>query len=168
LKNKIEKLTLTISFGIILLCIFPAYITFYVYAQQQLIGVKITSLITGQQVPAGELTISGTSTDDTTTDCTVYADVNDIKPFQKTVATGPGGLDDYSTWTFTYTNNYHLITNGTNELTTKLSCLSNPTNLTKWNSVNVTGIKYSEQSEDDAKAEEGQNEQLLYWDLDFL
>ncbi len=168
MKNKIEKLTLTISFGIILLCIFPAYITFYVYAQQQLIGVKITSLITGQQVPAGELTISGTSTDDTTTDCTVYADVNDIKPFQKTVATGPGGLDDYSTWTFTYTNNYHLITNGTNELTTKLSCLSNPTNLTKWNSVNVTGIKYSEQSEDDAKAEEGQNEQLLYWDLDFL
>ncbi len=165
MKNKIEKLTLTISFGIILLCIFPAYITFYVYAQQQLIGVKITSLITGQQVPAGELTISGTSTDDTTTDCTVYADVNDIKPFQKTVATGPGGLDDYSTWTFTYTNNYHLITNGTNELTTKLSCLSNPTNLTKWNSVNVTGIQYSEQSEDDANAEEGQNEQLLYWDL---
>jgi Bacterial Ig domain len=169
LKNKIEKLTLTISFGIILLCIFPAYITLHVYAQQQLqqqlIGVKITSPSSGQQVPVGELTISGTSTDDTTTDCTVYADWNDQKPFQKTVATGPGGLDDYSNWTFTYTEDYHLITNGTNELTAKLSCLSNPTNLTKWNSVNVTGIEYSEQSEDDAKPEEGQNEQLLYWDL---
>jgi hypothetical protein len=169
LRNKIEKLTLTISFGIILFCIFLAYTTLYVYAQQQLqqevIGVKITSPSTGQQVPVGELTISGTSTDGTTTDCTVYTDVNDIKPFQKAVATGPGGLDDYSTWTFTYTNNYHLITNGTNELTAKLSCLSNPTNLTKWNSVNVTGNEYSEKSEADAKPEEGQNEQLLYWDL---
>jgi hypothetical protein len=24
---------------------------------------------------------------------------------------GPGGVSDYSTWTFTYTNKYHLITN---------------------------------------------------------
>jgi hypothetical protein len=169
LKNNIEKLTLAISFEIILLCVFPAYTTLYVHAQEQLqqqvIGIKITSLIRGQQVPVGELTISGTSTDDTATDCTVYADVNDIKPFQKAIATGPGGINDYSNWTFTYTNNYHLITNGTNNLTAKLSCLSNPMNLTKWNSVNVTGIEYSEQSEDNTKPEEAQNEQPFYWDL---
>src|SRR5919106_72818 len=112
--------------------------------QQQLpspiIGVKITSPSTGQQVPAGELTISGTSTDNATTDCTVYADWNNTKPFQKAMATGPGGVNDYSTWNFTYAADYHLITNGsTNELTSKLSCLSNPTNLTKWYSVNVIG-----------------------------
>jgi hypothetical protein len=103
------------------------------------ISIKITSPITGQQIPIGELTISGTSTDNTTTACTVYADWNDQKPFQKAIATGPGGVDDYSTWTFTYTNNYHLITNGTNNLTSKLSCLNNPTNLTKWNSIDVIG-----------------------------
>src|SRR5919107_169425 len=80
--------------------------------QQQsppIIGIKITSHTTGQQVPAGELTISGIST-------------------------------DYSTWNYTYTNNYHLITNGTNELTSKLSCISSPTNLTKFYSVNLIGI----------------------------
>jgi hypothetical protein len=37
----------------------------------QRIGIKITSSTTGQQVPAGELTISGISTDNATTDCTV-------------------------------------------------------------------------------------------------
>ncbi|MDQ3868819.1 MAG: hypothetical protein M3250_04590 [Thermoproteota archaeon] len=103
------------------------------------ISIKITSPVTGQRIPIGELTISGTSTDNTTTDCTVYADWNDQKPFQKAIATGPGGVNDYSTWTFTYTDKYHLITNGTNNLTSKLSCLNNPTNLTKWNSIDVIG-----------------------------
>jgi hypothetical protein len=120
-------------------------VTVYAQLQQQqpqppIISVKITSHEQGQDVPVGELTISGTSTDDTTSDCTVYADVNDLKPFQKAIATGPGGLNDYSTWNFTYTQNYHLIVNGTNELTSKLSCVSSPTNLTKWNSVVVNGV----------------------------
>ncbi|HEX2067529.1 MAG TPA: hypothetical protein VHF08_02395, partial [Nitrososphaeraceae archaeon] len=91
-----------------------------VFAQAQqdnTIGVKIISPITGQQVPVGELTISGISTDNATTDCTVYADWNNLKPFQKAIATGPGGGSDYSKWNFTYTPQYHIITNGTNELT---------------------------------------------------
>ena len=109
------------------------------------LGIKITSPSTGQQVPVGELTISGISTDNVNTDCTVYADINNTKPFQKAVATGPGGLDDYSTWTFTYTNNYHLITNGTNNLTSKLSCIDDSNggstaNLTKSYSVNLIGV----------------------------
>ena len=107
--------------------------------QDNTIGIKIISPIKGQQLPVGELTISGISTDNSTADCTVYADWNNLKPFQTAVATGPGGVNDYSTWNFTYTPQYHIITNGTNELTAKLSCISNPTNLTKWNSVNVTG-----------------------------
>jgi hypothetical protein len=112
-----------------------------IYAQlQNPLGLKITSHEQGQDVPVGELTISGTSTDNATSDCTVYADVNDIKPFQKALATGPGGVNDYSRWNFTYTQNYHLIVNGTNELTSKLSCLSSPANLTKWNSVIVLGV----------------------------
>jgi hypothetical protein len=113
----------------------------FLYAQIPPItlGIKITSPSAGQQVPVGELTISGISTDNVNTDCTVYADINNTKPFQKAVATGPGGVNDYSTWNFTYTPQYHIITNGTNELTSKISCISNPTNVTKWNSVNVTG-----------------------------
>ena len=118
--------------------------------------VNITSPTPGQQVPVGELTISGISTDNATTDCTVYADWNDQKPFQKAVATGLGGENDYSTWTFTYTQNYHLINNGTNNLTSKISCLSSPTNVTKWNSVNVIGeVDLTTPENDTSSREEG-------------
>ena len=107
------------------------------------VGVKITSPATGQNVPAGELRVSGTSTDNSTTDCQVYVDLNDMKPMQKTTALGPGGQNDYSNWTFTYTNRYHLISEEANELTSKLSCIDNPANITKYYSVNVTGVATS-------------------------
>jgi hypothetical protein len=140
IETNFEVLVLSLVIALILLL--GIYTNFAFTQEEQAtstISIKITSHVTGQQVPVGEFTITGTSTDDTTSDCTVYADVNDIKPFQKAIATGPGGLNDYSTWNFTYTDNYHLITNGTNNLTSKLSCLSNPTNLTKWNSIDVIG-----------------------------
>ena len=69
-----------------------------------------------------------------------------------TKALGPGGVNDYSTWAFTYTPAYHAITNKTNQLTAQISCLNdnanntNPTtaaNLTKSYSVNVIGITES-------------------------
>jgi hypothetical protein len=119
------------------------------YAQQQqlkqnnsaIVGVKITSPTKGQQVPVGSLTISGTSTDNANSDCTVYTDWNDLGPYQKVLANGPGGTNDYSKWSFTYTSAYHLITNGTNQLTAKISCLASPsTNLTKWYSINIIGV----------------------------
>jgi hypothetical protein len=126
--------------------------TVYAQLQQQqpqpILGVKITSPTKGQQVPVGQLTISGISTDNATTDCTVYTDWNDQKPFQKAVATGTGGVNDYSMWNYTYTDNYHLITNGTNNLTSKISCINNidgTANLTTNYSVNITGIMESSQ-----------------------
>jgi hypothetical protein len=152
--KKLILLFVTVVVIILLYHSFPVYYdALHVQAQLQqlpqpslqqqsppIIGIKITSPTTGQQVPVGQLTISGTSTDNATTDCTVYADWNNLKPIQKAIATGPGGVNDYSTWNYTYTNNYHLITNGTNELTSKLSCISSPTNLTKFYSVNLIGI----------------------------
>jgi len=107
-------------------------------------AIKITSHSSGQQVKVGPLTISGTSSDTLSTDCEVYADWNDNMPFRKAVAAGPGGPDDYSKWTFTYNNSYHLIQNGTNNLTSKISCADGPTNLTKWNSVNLIGVNSSD------------------------
>jgi hypothetical protein len=104
------------------------------------IGVRITSPEKDQQVPVGTLTILGTSADNATTDCQVYVDVNDLKPYQKVEPTGPSGQSDYSNWTFTYTKNYHLISPGINELTAKITCLANPSNITKFYSVNVTGV----------------------------
>src|SRR3712207_3010016 len=100
--------------------------------------IEITSPSQGQQVPVGELTISGTSADNATTNCQVDVDWNDQKPYQKTLATGPSGVNDYSNWTFTYTRDYHLITNGTNELTARISCTDNSTPVA-WDTVDVLG-----------------------------
>jgi hypothetical protein len=119
----------------------------FIYAQNQLsdpsAGVKITSPATGQKIPVGELEVAGTSTDNNLTDCKVYVDINDIKPMQNTTASGSDGQNDYSNWTFTYTSEYHLISEGINELTAKLSCIHNPANVTKYYSVNVTGVPTS-------------------------
>jgi hypothetical protein len=171
-----KQLTVYIVLGITIL-LFASSITAsspssFLYAQQQqqqltqnttpttpatlAIGVKITSPARGQQVPVGSLTISGTSkVTANSNDCTVYAIWDHLKPYQKVKPTGIGGIDDYSNWAFTYTSAYHLITNGTNQLTAKISCLASPssstttavsssssssTNLTKWYSINVTGI----------------------------
>ena len=105
------------------------------------LSVKITSPSNGQNVSTGQLTISGTSSDTNMRECEVYADWNDRKPFQRVVAAGSEGYGDYSQWNYTYTTDYHEIVNGTNELTSKISCLASPTNLTKWYSINVTGIE---------------------------
>ncbi|HZB16789.1 MAG TPA: hypothetical protein VE445_06430 [Nitrososphaeraceae archaeon] len=170
-----KELVLLFTFGVTILLLYSAVPDYYsalqvqaqVQQQQQLpspiIGVKITSPSTGQQVPAGELTISGTSTDNATTDCTVYADWNNTKPFQKAVATGAGGVNDYSRWTFKYAADYHLITNGTNNLTSKLSCIDDSTggstaNLTKNYSVNVIGIATTNNTADATSIEDVQQD----------
>ena len=164
-----EELILLFAIGVILLLLDYAFPSYYsvlpVQAQLQqqsspIIGIKITSPGANQQVPVGQLTISGISTDNSTTDCTVYADWNNLKPFQKAIATGPSGVNDYSTWNFTYSDDYHLITNGTNDLTSKLSCVDESNfgsaNLTKNYSIDVIGIATTRASEAAAVSTQGE------------
>lgn len=103
-------------------------------------GVKILSPGSGKQIPVGNLTIFGISTDNEKSDCTVSVDWNNQKPFQKAKATGPYGEDDYSSWTYTYSASYHTIEKGLNDLTSKLECLENSKVTTKWHSINVSGV----------------------------
>jgi hypothetical protein len=109
-------------------------------------GIKITYPADGQTVPAGELTIHGTATYNAAFgECTVYADLNDLQPMQKATPAGMnytefGRTNDYSSWLFTYTDKYHMINEGTNELTAKLSCDIGPFNSTKFDSVNIAGM----------------------------
>ena len=73
----------------------------------------------------------------------MYADVNDITPLQNATALGDSGKEnDFSKWSFTYTQDYQLIKEGSNELTAKISCYpaGNPTPLSEWHTVNVTGV----------------------------
>jgi hypothetical protein len=108
------------------------------------LGIKIISPPNDKRVPEGSLTILGTSTDTENMNCTVYVDWNNLKPFQKAKATGPYGKDDFSSWAFTYSSSYHDIKNGTNNLTSKLECQEGSVLTSKWNSINVTGVRTEE------------------------
>ncbi|MGB7952750.1 MAG: hypothetical protein WCF23_02120 [Candidatus Nitrosopolaris sp.] len=102
--------------------------------------VKIISPIKGQQVAAGDnLVISGTSADNTTSDCKVSVIVNGIKPYHDAFPNGQDGQSDYSKWNFALNPTYTIIKEGQNKITSKFSCGIDPS-LISHNSVNVTGV----------------------------
>jgi hypothetical protein len=110
-------------------------------------NVDIYSHDDGDQVPVGELSIDGFSSDNSESNCQVYADVNDITPMRNVTASTSsmghsGEHDDFSRWIFRYTQDYQLIREGSNELTAKISCFipGNPVPLSEWDTVNVTGV----------------------------
>jgi hypothetical protein len=110
-------------------------------SQQPISKVKITSPTRGQQVPVGkDLTISGTSMDNATSNCQVSVIVNKVKPYQNATAAGTGGAADYSKWNFALTSKYTTIKPGQNKITSKYECASNPTSK-GFSSVNVTGVQ---------------------------
>ena len=143
------------------------FINAIAYAQQQQpdnttaaannnnIGVKITSPAKGQQVPIGILKVEGTSTagqdldKEHHTGCKVSVILNDIKPYQPATATGSGGQNNYSKWSYMLTPNYATIEEGVNKITSKLSC-DNDT-ITKWYSVNVTGIAGGQEGQEEGQ-----------------
>ena len=112
------------------------------------ISIKIDSPVSNQQVPVGELTITGISSDNSSAQCQVYVDWNNLKPYQLATPTGSNGTTDFSTWSYTYSSKYHLIQTGLNDLTSKITCLVPPggPTVTKWYSVNVTGSTSPSQS----------------------
>ena len=91
------------------------------------LGVKVASPINEEQVPVGKnnLKFIGTSTDSINSDCQVSVILNDIKPYQNVLPTGPGGKGDYSLWSFLLTPDYNAtIKEGPNKVTAKLSCVN--------------------------------------------
>jgi hypothetical protein len=123
------------------------------------LGVKILSPSRGESVPIGkELTIVGQSTDNSVSECDVSVIVNSIRPYQQTNPTGRSGINDYSSWKYLLSQQYTVIKEGVNEITAKLSCSPSPTqqpslgdslisqNISKWYSINVTGIASSADS----------------------
>lgn len=107
--------------------------------------VKITSHTKGQDVPQGNLSINGVSSDNWDSTCDVYVVLNGIKPYQRVAPIGEssssGGLvRDYSQWNFAFLPSYGLVTEGDNKMTAKITCINGNKNATKFNSLNVTGI----------------------------
>jgi hypothetical protein len=113
--------------------------TTYGAALPNKVEVKITSPGKGQHVPSGGILVSGISSANATTDCTVSIIINGIRPYQKAAPTGHGGANDYTNWTFTANQKYAVIKLGQNKITAKMACPQN-LNYTKFYSVNVTGV----------------------------
>lgn len=113
-------------------------------------GVNITSPLKGQQIPVNtsDINISGKSTDKPSDDdCQVSVIVNNVKPYHPATPSGTTGEDnDFSNWFFTLNSSYTSIKEGANKITAKLSCFPNDVgnNITKWYSINVTGIATAE------------------------
>ena len=106
------------------------------------LDVKITDPIKDQQLAVGKnLTLIGTSNYNATSNCGVFVIVDSIRPYQKTIPIGQAGANDYSKWKYTLTPTYNgTIKEGINRITAKLLCQANPANLTKFYSINVTGV----------------------------
>ena len=105
-----------------------------------ILKVKIDSPADGQQVPTGNLQITGNSTDDAQTNCVISVALNRKTPYQTTMATGPaGGGSDYSSWAFSFNSSYAVIEPGQNRIAAKISCPENPA-LVKGTHINVTGV----------------------------
>jgi hypothetical protein len=138
--------------------------------------VHITSPPKEEAVPAGSpLEISGNSDDTAQTNCKVLVIVDDKQPYQETTPTGPGGLNDYSSWSFTISPQYAEIEEGLNKITAKATCdaLYGPElkqdlltkQFEKHYSINVTGIPsgnlappFSSPSDDIGVGEGGEGE----------
>ena len=103
--------------------------------------VTIESPAENQSVPTdSSLTISGTSSDNVTTDCDVSVVLNSNTPYQRALPTNGSDSVDYSNWTLTFTPSYGVPKEGENEMTSRISCLAYPNNYTKFSSINITGV----------------------------
>ena len=113
-------------------------------------ALKIVSPGKGQHIPTGtNLTVTGTSSDNSSTNCQISLLLNDLKPYQKATPTGKSssGGEDYSSWRYVLNNStYSSIKQGINKITSKMTCVNtdqprvtNP-GVSKWYSINVTGV----------------------------
>ena len=148
MQMKRTKIMFTVTFTALMAVFLPSWPTTVSYAvpfapTTHLPAVKITSPQKSQQIRAGSnILVSGISSPPpgvSHTGCTVSVLLNGVKPYQKTVANGPGGINDYSVWHYNITPKYALIKHGQNKITAKVSCIASPSNLTKFTSVNITG-----------------------------
>lgn len=72
---------------------------------------------------SSELTIKGTSSDTSNTNCTILTSINNIQPFQNASAIDSQGEQDFSNWNSTFLNATNLLRLGKNTITSFIVCL---------------------------------------------
>jgi hypothetical protein len=110
-------------------------------------AIKIESPKEGSSVPFGgnnDLVVSGTSADNSTSDCKVGIRINDKSPYQPATAAGQGGGNDFSTWKFTPSATYGSLKEGVNKITARLTCTTHlgtgDTTLSTKDNIRVAGV----------------------------
>jgi len=89
---------------------------------QDSMRVWIESHQNNQKVPATGFTMEGGSSDTNDSYCEVLVRLNEIEPYNQTVAVGPSGVNDFSRWQF----NFPLLSEGINSITAKYVCWDDP------------------------------------------
>lgn len=108
-------------------------------------GVKILSPTRAQEVSVNlqNLTVEGVSTDNSTNDCEVSILLNGVTPYAAVTAKGQNGTEDFSVWERIFNSNFRLKV-GENQITAKLLCSNDDSSqISKYHSVNFTGINES-------------------------
>jgi hypothetical protein len=75
------------------------------------------------------------------TNCDVTIVTNNKFPYQPANGTGPHGKDDFSKWSYTFSSEYANLHEGSNKITSKLTCDSGSAKA--YYSVNITGMKFN-------------------------
>ena len=116
-------------------------------------GLRITDPARGETVyingtkyfdTAGKkLTLNGISVADNgnLTGCDVSIVTNNVFPYQAANATGSLGENDFSKWSYTFGPNYANLHEGSNKVTSKLTCEAGSAKA--YYSINVTGVKFN-------------------------
>src|SRR5678815_1108292 len=113
-------------------------------------GVKIHAPGLGEKVSiaVNNLTITGRSVDNQSSDCQVFVIVNDVKPYQKALAIGLNGGDDFSQWKYALFPDYAKLKFGTNKITAKIDC-KDPMDMLRYDTINIMGTKAYDLEQDD-------------------
>lgn len=75
------------------------------------------------------------------TNCDVSIVTNNKFPYQPANGTGSQGKNDFSKWSYTFGSKYANLHEGSNKITSKLTCESGAAKA--YYSVNITGVKYN-------------------------
>lgn len=116
-------------------------------------GIRITNPTNGDQVlingtdyfdiTGKRLSVEGfsISNNGNLTNCDVSIVTNSVFPYQSVNGTGPLGVKDFSKWNYKFNSNYANFHEGSNKITSKLTCEGGTAKA--YYSVNVTGTRFN-------------------------
>ena len=130
---------------LILLALLPIFTIIFLehsHAKLENHEIAIVYPANNSYVQAGNLTMTGTASYNSSQHCNVYALWNDKSSIPHAAKATNG--DNYSMWNFNYDSSFHEIIEGPNKLTAMLSCLNSlDENMTSQYSINVHGVTKS-------------------------